>query len=37
VYNTVVVVVVENGKKDGTSSYEIQCKNKDRIYLLREG
>jgi hypothetical protein len=31
------VVVVENGRKDGTSAYEIQYKNKGRMSLLREG
>jgi hypothetical protein len=32
-----MVVVVENSLPNDPSSYEIQYKNKDRIYLLREG
>lgn len=32
-----MVVVVENTNEDKPSSYEIQYKNKDRIYLLKEG
>lgn len=32
-----LVIYVENTNKNKTSSYEIQYKNKDRIYLLKEG
>ena len=30
-------MVIENDNNDKQSSYEIQYKNKDRIYLLKEG
>ena len=32
-----LIVLIENDNNNKTSSYEIQYKNKDRIYLLKEG